>query len=346
MATISKLGPLRHLRAEPNQYVLHYQGGRVVTRGAGIAYWFNPLSAAIAQVPGEDCEITFSLVERTADFQDVTVQCTLTWRFSDPEAAAARFNFTISLATGAWTDQPLERLANVWSQRAQKPLRLYISQVPVVDAITQGAEVVRSAIEQTLREDPEIAAMGMAVVNVQVTRVMPTSEVEKALQTPTRESIQQRADEATFSRRANAVEKERAIKENELATEIELARKQEQLIRQQGANKLLDVRQQAETERARVDAELARQALVNEAYARDVIARATGDAEARRMISHVDNQAEATRVGLWTETPGHVALGISAMAFAQKIQNINHLNLTPDLVGQALQALVTERADR
>ena len=51
---------------------------------------------------------------------------------------------------------------------------------------------------------------------------------------PTREAIQQAADEATFQRRAQAVEKERAIQENELQNKIELARREEQLIAQKG----------------------------------------------------------------------------------------------------------------
>ena len=60
--------------------------------------------------------------------------------------------------------------------------------------------------------------------------------VERALQTPTRERVQQEADRATFERRALAVERERAIAENELQNQIELARREEQLVAQRGAN--------------------------------------------------------------------------------------------------------------
>ena len=81
MAAISRFGPfIAHLRADPNQHVLHYRGGRVARQGAGIAYWFSPLRAAVAQVPVEDVETTFLLKERAADFQDVSVQLTVTYR--------------------------------------------------------------------------------------------------------------------------------------------------------------------------------------------------------------------------------------------------------------------------
>ena len=102
MAQIRHYPFLYHLRAEPSQFVLHYRRGALVRSGAGLAYWFNPLSAALAQVPVEDCETTFVLQERSADFQEVSVQCTVTYRFSDPARAASRLDFGISLATGAW----------------------------------------------------------------------------------------------------------------------------------------------------------------------------------------------------------------------------------------------------
>ena len=90
MAQIRHYPFLYHLRAEPSQFVLHYRRGALVRSGAGLAYWFNPLSAALAQVPVEDCETTFVLQERSADFQEVSVQCTVTYRFSDPARAAGR----------------------------------------------------------------------------------------------------------------------------------------------------------------------------------------------------------------------------------------------------------------
>jgi regulator of protease activity HflC (stomatin/prohibitin superfamily) len=343
MASIVRIGPLHHLRAEPNQFVLHYKNGKPVRRGPGLAYWFNPLSASVAQVPVEDCETTFVLRELSADFQEITVQCTVTYRVSDPERAAARVNFTISLRTGAWTEQPLERLSGLWAAKAQQPARALITSRTVVEVL-RGAEGLREAIEAALRSDPEITAMGLAVVSVLVSRIAPTAEVEKALQTPTRESIQQKADEAVFQRRAMAVEKERAIKENELATQIELARRQDQLIRQQGANKLLDVQQTAEAERVRVEAEWARDRVAAEAYAENTAKRAEGDAEAKRRMLVVEGEAEAGRVALYEGASQKVVLGLALKQFAGKVQSIQHLNLTPDLLAAALTQFARDQA--
>lgn len=346
MADISRLGPLGHLRAEPNQFILHYRKGRLVRRGAGLAYWFNRWSAAVAQLPVEDCETTFVLRERSSDFQEVVVQCTVAYRIADPEKAAARVNFTISPRTGAWLEPPLERLAAFWSQVAQPPARGWITGVPVVEAVRSGADAIRRSIEESLGSNPEIAAMGLAVVGIQIQRVAPTAEVEKALETPTRESIQQKADEATFQRRALAVEKERAIKENELATEIELARQQENLIRQRGANALTEIRQAAEGEQAKVEAQVARQLTAAEGYAKESSVRTDADADARRKLAAAEVEAERARVDLWAGAPPRVAAGLALQQFAAKIETIQHLNLTPDLLGETFRQFLRDQADK
>jgi regulator of protease activity HflC (stomatin/prohibitin superfamily) len=334
MASITSWVFFRHLRAEPNQFVLHYRRGRVVRKGIGLAYWFSPLSAAVAQVPAEDCETTFVLSERCDDFQSVSVQCTVMYRFSDPERAAQRTNFSLSLANGTWLEKPLERIAALLSQRAQHPARAYLMGVPIVEASRTGASLIQQPIEAALRADPELDALGVQIVSVQIDRVAPTAELEKAIQTPAREALQQRADQAVFERRAFAVEKERTIKENELATELELARRQEQLIRQQGSNARLQAEEESQADRLRSEAEARRHQIVAE-----------GQAEASRLLSAAAAEAEARRVELYRSAPPNVALGLALQEFAKHVQSIQHLNLTPDLVGAALQQFLRDRSE-
>ena len=76
----------------------------------------------------------------------------------------------------------------------------------------------------------------MSVVSARVVAIRPEPDLERALQTPTREAVQREADRATYARRAGAVEQERAIAENELQNKIELARREQQLVEQHGAN--------------------------------------------------------------------------------------------------------------
>ena len=345
MATIGGFGPFSHLRAESNQFILHFKKGRLVRQGAGLAYWFLELSAAIAEVPAEDIDTTFLLRERTSDLQEVAVQCTLTYRVEDPERAARRVNFSIDLEKGAWKEQPLDRLAGLWAQRAQQPVRAFLASVPLVDAVRSGAEALQVALDGALRRDPDLEHMGLALVGIQVKQVAPSADLEKALQTPTRESLQQKADEAVFSRRALAVEKERAIKENELASQIELARRQEDLIRRQGQNRMLEVENQASAEKAAVEAQLEREELLARANARDAIARAEGQAQATRLAAEATSDGEARRVEVWERASQKVLLGLALQQLAGRIDHIQHLNLTPDLLGSVLQRFVQDQAD-
>ena len=123
MPTITRLPllPLRRLRAEPNQLILHFRSGKIVRKGAGMAYWFSPLSAAIAMLPIEDCQSTFVLNEHSADFQPIKVQSTISYRIIDAEKAASRFNFSLSIDSGAW---PLYRFDPGRFPLGEPPLQL------------------------------------------------------------------------------------------------------------------------------------------------------------------------------------------------------------------------------
>jgi uncharacterized membrane protein YqiK len=239
-------------------------------------------------------------------------------------------------------EQPLQRLNNLWANWSRHPVRACLIELPVTEIVRSGANQTREALRQSLLANPAVAEMGLGLVSVQVDRVAPTPEVEGALQTPARERIQQKADEATFQRRALAVEKERAIKENEMATELMLRQRREDLVRQEGANELLAVK--LETQRQRAIAEGAAERAVlkaqGQAEAERIVAGA--EAEQRRRLLAIENEAEARRVEIWHGVPASVTLGLAARRFADKVDAINHLNLAPDLLGQALQRLLLE----
>src|ERR1700761_1435571 len=95
MADISKRFGLRHLRAAPTSHIRHLRRGEVAHEGTGLAFWFRPLLAALSEVPVDDRELAMLFHGRTADFQDVTVQATVTFRITDPAAAATRLDFGI-----------------------------------------------------------------------------------------------------------------------------------------------------------------------------------------------------------------------------------------------------------
>jgi hypothetical protein len=73
-------------------------------RAAGLAFWFQPLSANLAEIPLDDRELAFLFHARTADFQEAVCQGVITYRVADPEALAARIDFSLDLETGLYVE--------------------------------------------------------------------------------------------------------------------------------------------------------------------------------------------------------------------------------------------------
>ncbi len=164
---------------------------------------------------------------------------------------------------------------------------------------------------------------------MRVSKVAPTAELEKALQAPEHEAIQQTADEAIFQRRALAVEKERAIQENELQNRIELAKREEQLITQQGQNQRKQAKEDAEAERIEAEGQAERKRM-----------GAAAEADAIRTVETVRVDTERTRMDIYRDLPPAAMWGLAAQEFAGKLQKIEHLNLSPELLTPLLANLV------
>ena len=335
MATIHRFMFLRHLRAEPNMHVLHYRKGKLLRSGRGLAFWYLPLSSSLAEVPTCDLEQPFLFHARSSDFQEVTAQGAIAYRVADAELLAQRVNFSLDLSTGAYLETPLEDLAQLFTKQAQQLAWGYLASTPIKQLLAEGVEEVRERVRVGLTDDPDLALMGLQVVAVNVTQVAPTAELEKALQAPTREKIQQSADEATFARRALAVEKERAIAENELQNRIELAKRQELLIEQEGANRIRETKETAEAARLQAEGDAA-----------NVRLTAGADADRIRLIEEAKFGSERERLGLYRDLPANVLWSLAAQELAGNLTRIDHLNLSPEALGPLLQNLLAAGTKR
>lgn len=328
MAHITKYPIVRHLRSEPSRQILRFRNGRLVQSGAGLSLWFMPLSTGLAEVPVDDRELALMFHGQSRDFQDVTVQGVVAYRVADASRLAARVDFTIDPETGVHTGKPLEKLAGMLTQLGQQAALDYLSQTDLAAILERGVEAVRERIEQGLTSGGALEDMGLSLVWVRVSSVRPEPEVERALRTRVREAIQQQADEAQFQRRALAVEKERAIQENELQNQIELAKREEVLIRQQGENEL-----------KRVGAENESKRLSSSGAAERARIEAEGEAARVRSVEEARVAAERERMAIYREFPADRLLGLAAQELAAKLQKVEHLNVTPDLLGMLLSSL-------
>jgi regulator of protease activity HflC (stomatin/prohibitin superfamily) len=340
MAVITRYPFVRHLRMAPTVYVRALRRGRVVHEGAGLAFWFRPLTAAMSEVPLDDREVPLLFHARTADFQDVSVQATVTYRIVDPVLASQRIDFAIDTDTGRWRASPLEQVAGLLTETAQQHGMDLLARTPLTAALVDGIAAVRMRMADGLTADSRLAETGVVVIGVRVVALRPEADVERAMQTPAREQVQQDADKATFERRALAVERERAIGENELQTKIELARREEELVAQRGAN-----------DRLRTQETWAADAIATEATARREIALAEAKAQATRVVGEAEAAAETARLAAYRDVSEATMIGLAVKELAANLPNIDHLVLTPDLLSPLLLRLgaggatTTQRGD-
>jgi regulator of protease activity HflC (stomatin/prohibitin superfamily) len=332
VAVITRYPLIRHLRVAPTAHIRALRRGKVVRDGAGLAFWFRPLTAAMSEVPLDDRELPLLFHARTADFQDVTVQATVTYRVIDPALAAQRIDFAIDTDTGRWRGTPLEQVAALLTESAQQHGLDLLARTTLTDALIDGISAVRERMSTGLAADTRLTETGIEVIGVRVVAMRPEPDVERALQTPTREQVQQDADKATFERRALAVERERAIGENELQTKIELARREEELVAQNGAN-----------DRLKTQESWAADAIATEAKAHREVALAEAQAQAARLVGAAEAAAEAARLAAYRDLSEATLLGLALKELAANLPKVEHLVLTPDLLAPVLSKLGGER---
>lgn len=328
MADITRYPMTRHLRGTPTLHVRHVRRGKLAHDGTGLSFFFRPLSAVLSEVPVDDRELAVLFHARTADFQDLTVQASVTFRVTDPTIACARIDFSIDPDSGSWRGTPLDQIAGLLTETAQQQVLGLIAARPLADVLADGIGQVRDRILTGLTNDTRLAETGIAVIGARVVAIRPEPEVEKALRTPAREQIQQEADRATYERRAVAVQRERAIAENELQNQIELARREAELVIQRGANGRREAEEAAAAGGIQATAQASRE--VELARARAEGTQALGEAKAA---------AEAAHVAAYRDLPQATMVALAAQELAGKLPQIGTLVLTPDLLAPVLARL-------
>jgi regulator of protease activity HflC (stomatin/prohibitin superfamily) len=333
MATITRYPFLRHLRSTPTTHVVQLRRGAVHRSGAGLSFWFRPLDAVLSQVPLDDRELPLVAHARTADLQEVTVQVTVSYRFTEPELAAQRLDLSISPSTGGWTADPLDQVGRLLGELAAGHVMDALAGLTLREAVTTGTGPLRSQVTAALVGDQRVRSTGITVLGAQISSVRADADLERALQTPARESAQADADRSTFERRALAVERERAIAENELANRIELAGREQQLVVQEGANARSRAQEAAAAALVEARATAERQGVL-----------ATASARATQLQGEADAAAEQARMAAYATVEQGVLIALALRELAGQLPQIGQLTVSPDLLTGALAALTAPKA--
>ena len=140
--------------------------------------------------------------------------------------------------------------------------------------------------------------------------------------------MQQEADRATYERRALAVERERAISENELQSQIELARREEQLVAQRGTN----ARRQAEEAAAAGTIE-------STAQAEREVRLGDARAQATRAMGEAQGAAVRAKLDAYRDLSDSTVVALGLRDLAANLPKVQSLVLTPDLLAPLLARL-------
>ncbi|MDQ0030899.1 SPFH domain-containing protein [Arthrobacter bambusae] len=336
MANIKRYPWINHFLGSPTGYVVHLQKGNVRHQGVGQAFWYRPVNSVLSEVPVDDQELPTLFHAITRDHQNVSVQANVTYRFIDPVTVSARLDFGLQPAgTGAGSAPATgkEQVATIIGQLCQSHAIDQIATTTLAEALERGVSQLRTVLTEALRADPRLLSTGIEILGVQVLAVRPESDVERALQTPVREQLQAEADRAVYERRAVAVERERTISENEMASQIELATRREHLVAQEGANARREAEEKAAAALIQAQASAERQGITTTAEANHI--RLVGEANAAR---------EAATMEVYQGVEHTTLLALALREAAGSLPNIGNLTITPDLLSGALAGLLREPA--
>lgn len=329
MASIKRYPWLSHFLGSPTGHVVHLQKGRVRHQGVGQAFWFRPANSVLSEVPVDDQELPTLFHAITRDHQDVSVQANVTYRFIDPVSVSTRLDF--SLPAGAAQAAGREQVATIIGQLCQSHAIDQLATTTLAEALARGVSQLRSVLSEALRADARLQSTGIEILAVQVLAVRPESGVERALQTPVREQLQAEADRAVYERRAVAVERERTISENEMASQIELATRREHLVAQEGANARRQAEEQAAAGLIEAQASAERQGI-----------NASAEANQIRLVGEAATVREAATMEIYSGMEQATLLALALRDAAGSLPNIGNLTITPDLLSGALAGLFRE----
>src|SRR5262245_56030290 len=335
----------RFIKTQPTEYVIQYRNGEPRRQGAGLSFWFFAPTSSIVVVPTASVNEPFIFAEVTSDFQEVTLQGQITYRVADPRRTAALLNFTLG-PKGAYVSEDPQKLSQRLIDQVQVAMRAEVQALPMKEILGSGEALVGRVAGQ-LKGQPMVEALGIELLGLSLLAVKPKPETSKALEAEAREALLRRADEAIYARRNAAVEQERTIKENELATEIAVENKKRQVREaQMDAERSVQERRltmQREKMTGRIGLEEQNKALVALATANareDADAKAYGLAAMMKAFGNADPKLLQALASVGMDPAKLMALAFRDLA--DNAVKIGQLNVTPDLLREILQTPQTE----
>lgn len=329
---------IKFVKFDSMTYVIKYTNGSITREGRGLSFYYYAPTTSIAAVPLGSNNLPFIFNESTQDYQNVGVQGQIVYKVSNPKQLAELLDFTVD-HHGVYKKDDTEKLNERIISEAQTSASSYIHELGIKEAI-RSAKMVEERISEGVMASNAIAMLGIEILGVNILAIKATPEMERALETDTREKLNQEADQAIYERRNFAVEQERRIKESELNTEIAVEEKKRQIAQKQMESKV----QQSENDRQLREMKLQTDIAIEDQRQQLVEQRSANqrkEAETRGFV--LDTTLKPYREMDWKVllalTGNNDARNNVALAFRELAENadkIGNLNISPELLANLL----------
>ena len=331
---------IKFIKVQPTTYLLQYRGGKIVREGLGLSFFYYGPTTSLVAVPVASTDTPFIFQETTADFQAVTIQGQVTYRISEPKRLAALLNYTLEKDGDTYVSEDPEKLPERVIHVINVIARAELQKLPLREAI-RASDTLVQAVKARLVAAEEITSLGLEVLGLSILAIKPTPETARALEAETREQLFREADEAVYARRNSAVEQERAIKENELNTEIAVENKKRQIRETQmeaertvQEKKHLVLKEALEANIGMEDRRKSLVALAGENAKTEADARAYGVSSTMKALGSAD--AKILQALATTGMKPEQLIAFAFQELAARADKIGQLNISPDLLRELL----------
>ncbi len=326
---------IKYIKFDAMTHVMLFKNGKLQKEGRGLSFFYNSMSSSIVASPIGSNDVQFIFNESTTDFQMITVQGQITYKIEDPKKLTEVLDYTVD-SQGRYTNKDNQKLKQRLINEAQTAAKSYIQSLQLKEAIT-NAKKIEDKINEGLGASSTSTSLGLEIMSVNVMAVKPTPAMAKALETQTREALQQEADAAIYDRRNFAVEQEQKIKESELNTEIAVEEKQKQITEKKMERKVIEQENATQIREMQVEADIAieekRKQLID---AKTENEKKQADAKRYSLKAQLEPYKEIDwKIISALNNTGNSSKNDIAIAFRELAENadtIQNLNITPDLL--------------
>ncbi len=320
-------------------YVLHFKNGVIKKEGRGLSFFYFSPNSSITAIPMGSNDLPFVFNESTHDYQTVSIQGQISYKISDPKTVVNILDFTVN-DTGQLKKNDIEKLNQRIINEAQTATSAYIHSIGLKEAI-RSAKTIEEKILIGLKSSEAIVMLGIEILGANILAIRATPEMARALETETREKLQQEADESIYERRNFAVEQERKIKESELNTEIAVEEKQKQISEKKMESDVQKAENQRKLREMQIEADISienqRQSLIDQKSAND---RKEADAQGYVLDATLKPYKDIdwkTLTALNNNSDPKFNIALAFRQIAENAGKIGNLNISPELLDSILK---------